>query len=71
VRVLIIYGQPYGRLRTVDFPTAFFFLFLEIFLSFSEKNKFRHFFMSQKKFQVKKLVGRKNFKKKIGEQKIF
>jgi len=27
--------------------------------------------MSQKKFQVKKLVSRKNFKKKIGEQKIF
>ena len=31
----------------------YFFPFLEIFLSFSEKNKFRHFFMSQKKFQVK------------------
>ena len=30
-----------------------FFSFLETFLSFSEKNKFRHFFMSQKNFQVK------------------
>ena len=58
-----------GRLCTVDFPIAIFFLFLEIFLSFSEKNKFRHFFMSQIIFQSEKLVGRKNFKKQIGEIK--
>ena len=61
-----------GGVRTVDFPIIFFFPFLEIFLSFSEKNKFRHFFMSQIIFQSEKLVGRKNFKKQIGEiKKIY
>ena len=30
-RVLIVYGQPYGRLRTVDFPTVVFFSIYIIF----------------------------------------
>jgi len=52
-RATLIYGQPYGRLPYGRFFDNIFFLFLEFFLSFSEKNKFRHFFMSQKNFQVK------------------
>ena len=62
-RVPLIYGQPYGRLPYGRFPDSIFFTFLENFLSFSEKNKFRHFFMSQIIFQSEKLVGRKNLKK--------
>ena len=39
--VLIIYGQPYGRLPYGRFPDIIFFPFLEFFLSFSD---FRNFF---------------------------
>jgi hypothetical protein len=49
-RVPLIYGQPYGRLPYGRFPDSFFFPFLEIFLSFSEKNKFKQFFYESKKF---------------------
>ena len=50
-RVMLVYPQlnRTGGFRTVDFPTVF----LEIFLLFSEKNKFRHFFRSQIIFRVK------------------
>ena len=68
-RVPLIYGQPYGKLPYSRFPDSIFFPFLEIFLSFSEKNKFRHFFMSQNNFSSEILVGRKNFKKQVDEIK--
>ena len=45
-------GTANLRSRTVDFPTSFF-PFLEIFLSFSEKNKFRHFLWAKKNFKWK------------------
>ena len=54
-RVLIVYGQLYGRLPYGRFSDCTFFSFLEIFLSFSEKNKFRHFFMSQNNFSKWKI----------------
>ena len=46
-----------------------FFPFLEIFCRFLRKINSDNFFMSQKFFQSEKLVGRKNFKKQIGEIK--
>ena len=67
---MLIYGQSYGRLPYGRFSDSFF-SFLEKNLSFSEKNKFRYFFMRQITFQSEKLVGRKKFKKQIGEIKKF
>ena len=68
-RVPLIYGHPYGRLPYGRFSDNTFFPFLETFLSFSEKNKFRHFFYEAKKISSENLVGRKNFKEQIGEIK--
>ena len=55
----------YGR-----FSDSIFFRFQKFFCRFLGKINSDIFYES-KKFQVKKLVGRKNFKKKISEQKIF
>ena len=54
-----------GRPEPVSRPKAIFFPFLETFLSFSEKNKFRHFFMSQIIFQVKIWWVEKNSRNKF------
>ena len=59
LRAWLVYGR---------FSDSNFFLFLELFLLFSEKKEFRHFFETNN-FSSENLVGRKNFKKQISEIK--
>ena len=65
---MLVYGQPYGRLPYGRFSDSNFFLFIEIFYRFLRKINSDIFYESNN-FSSEKFVGRKNFKKQIGEIK--